>query len=947
MNIQFESYDNEELTLIFRDLSQNENLDVKKLFDQYKKDEKFRKKKHISKADKIIIENKENKEKKLILRDDERLEYYKNLTTLSSNILEELSDFKTKIGKDKMKMKILNIAYRQDNKPLITNLYLQLLSDKYNCKEDEKLMNKINPIMLKMDYKTMQFEKLSNELTPLDFYNDYKKELDNWQIQTLKNIDAGISTLVCAPTSCGKTWLSIYPGISGKRVLFIVPTVALVYQVSSLFVKFGAEVFVVCPDFTYGNISNNVIVGTPKDIEDKLPVLGLEYDIVVFDEIHNLINKEFGNYYERLIKVLKNNTYLALSATIGNPEKLKNWFSEIKDENIDLIIYSTRFLNLQRHVFNDNKLTKIHPMSCLEKKDINAKFLMNNLPMTPYDCVSLYNTLNRYFEDSLGNISVKDVFPEDNKRLSLNDARKYEKILKEKLIELSNDNKIEEIIKDYHIDANDNQNEVNLYNLFKEIKVNNLTPCIVFQQNTVYCKDIFSKLVGYLEKLEALNYPYHYANLEFIQENFMQGEIDLKKYKSNIKLPPDFMGNAQLAIEEKLKNKWIQITNDFETKYTKNYERQISLIKKSDVTPKVKKIQIKNLTKEFKDFTNNIALKFTDVFQKHPEFCLNMSSPMTADQIRSIRRSIKNKLGIKVSYTNVFMQGLKRGIGIYTTDMPPVYNMIVQSLAQNGKLGFVIADVSLALGINMPFRSTCILGYKDSREFELYNYLQMIGRSGRRGLDREGHIIYGNVNWKKLMKGELSEITSKYENIDNYGVIETISPSFQNHSSVYNNILDSDFNRSNIKIRTDYYNDDTKNILLWKLRDYNDSTRYFIDNLLKIEMDYRIDVNHKSITVLARFLGLLFISNIRDNKLLYGDYSNSFSRYTSAVLNKNKIIEEEYDNFKLLKELLLIIKNMHNVLITDNSKYYQFICLHLQKLFNTYKFIIFNSNGLN
>ena len=109
MNIQFESYDNEELTLIFRDLSQNENLDVKKLFDQYKKDEKFRKKKHISKADKIIIENKENKEKKLILRDDERLEYYKNLTTLSSNILEELSDFKTRIGKDKMKMKILNI----------------------------------------------------------------------------------------------------------------------------------------------------------------------------------------------------------------------------------------------------------------------------------------------------------------------------------------------------------------------------------------------------------------------------------------------------------------------------------------------------------------------------------------------------------------------------------------------------------------------------------------------------------------------------------------------------------------------------------------------------------------------------------------------------------------------------------------------------------------------
>ena len=67
----------------------------------------------------------------------------------------------------------------------------------------------------------MQFEKLSNELYPLDFYNEYEKKLDKWQIEVLKNIDNNISNLVCAPTSCGKTWLAIYPGICGKRVLFI------------------------------------------------------------------------------------------------------------------------------------------------------------------------------------------------------------------------------------------------------------------------------------------------------------------------------------------------------------------------------------------------------------------------------------------------------------------------------------------------------------------------------------------------------------------------------------------------------------------------------------------------------------------------------------------------------------------------------------------------------
>lgn len=946
MSIQFESYDNDELTIIFRDLSETENLDVRKLFDIYKKSEKMRKKK-ITKADIIIKENIQNKENQLVIRDKERLGYYEELKSLYPNILDELKVFKTKFGKDKMKMKILNLAHKFDNKYLLINLYLQLLADSYSSKDEDKLMKKVNVIMSKMDYKTMQFEKLSNELSPLDFYNDYEKKLDKWQINTLENIDDGNSTLVCAPTSCGKTWLSIYPGLSGKKVLFIVPTVALVYQVSSLFIKFGADVFVICPDFTYGSVNNNVIVGTPKDIEDKLPVLGKKYDIVVFDEIHNLINKQFGNYYERLIKILKDNTFLALSATIGNPNKLKQWFENIKGTKMDLIVYSTRFLNLQRHLFSNNKLNKIHPMSCLNKEDFTKQFLMNNLPMTPYDCVALYNTLHKYYGDLLDNLSVPNIFKEDNKRLSLDDARYYESLLKDKLIELRDDVKMDDIIKDYKIDDDCTNQEVNLYNLFKEIKSNNLIPCIVFQQNTVYCKDIFSNLVGYLEKLEILNYPYHYSNLEYTQENYLQGEIELKRYKDNIKLPQDFQGNTQLAIEEKMKNKWIQITNDFETKYTKNYERQIALIKKSNVSDKIKKAQIKNLSREFKNFTDNIALKYTDVFQKHQEFCLNTSSPMTANQIRTIRRTIKSKLKIKVSYTNVFMQGLKRGIGIYTADMPPVYNMIVQSLAQNGKLGFVIADVSLALGINMPFRSTCILGYKDSVNFDIYNYIQMIGRSGRRGLDSEGHIIYGNVDWKYLMKGELSEITSEYNNIENYGVLNLLNTDFSNSNDIYKNLLDKSVDISMINIKDKYYNDSTKDILLWKLREYNDSTRFLIDNILSIELNYRKKVNYSSITELARFLGLLFISSITDKKVLYSDYNNNFSNYILEVLNKNKIIENDYKHFKMLKQLIMIVKNIHNVLNSDSNKYYQFICNHLENLFNTYKFIIFNSNGLN
>ena len=130
-------------------------------------------------------------------------------------------------------------------------------------------------------------------------------------------------------------------------------------------------------------------------------------------------------------------------------------------------------------------------------------------------------------------------------------------------------------------------------------------------------------------------------------------------------------------------------------------------------------------------------------------------------------------------------KGLKRGIGIYTVDMPPAYNMIVQSLAQNGKLGFVIADVSLALGINMPLDLHVFWDIKIQTDFDVYNYLQMIGRSGRRGQDREGHIIYGNVDWKNLMKGELSSIDSNYQNIENYHILSKLNTSFVKTMIVY------------------------------------------------------------------------------------------------------------------------------------------------------------------
>jgi len=961
--LYFSSYSDSEINIILRDLGESENLNVKDLLTKHDKQKKTcsKKKTKLSKKELIIQKNKLKKGDKLNKRDDERLGYYANLHRFDASLFNELPNFETDSGKLKMKLKLLKLAYDKSMTKHVINLYLQVLRDEYESKSDKKLIKRITKFMNKIDYKKLQFKELSNELSPLDFYNDYEKSLDSWQLKVLKYIDNGDSVLITAPTSCGKTWLSLYPGIKGKKVLFLVPTDALVFQVSSMFAKFATIPMMITDDWCYGT-NTNIVVGTPESIEDKLPALGNDFDVVVFDEIHNLNNLNLSQYYERLIKIFADKQILALSATIGDAPKLLKWLQKINEKKFKLVTYTTRFLNLQRQLFMNNKLVKLHPMSCLSLTDINRHYLMNNLPMTPYDCVQLYEALYEILPDKMNGLDVKEVFSGNNRRLSLDNAREYEVLLKNKLLELteSNSTEIIKILDKFKIDDSDNK-EANLYALFKEIKEKNLIPCIVFQQNTSYCKEIYSKLVHYLEKLEELNYPYYYDNLEYRQKCFLASEKEIKKFRATIKLPKDITNPVQF-MDDKIETKREELNAKFLENYIKNIDRKIKTLQKSNADAKIINIQVTNLKKELQEFISNPKLKYIDVFQKHKDFCLNYENPMSAEKIREIKRTIQSKLGINVTYTNAFMQGLKRGIGIYTKHMPPVYNMTVQRLAQNGELGFVVADERLALGINMPFRSTCILGYKDSKTFDTHTYLQMIGRAGRRGKDCEGHNIFANVDWRMLMKSELSEIQSKYKHIENYNVLAKFTDNFSHTvGNIFkykmnekrdesNNISSLPINdkfyskkilvrKDSVKDITDEYEiipDGVLNAILWKLRIYNKEGKKLCDNLFNLNNEFRISTDHNTIKKLTNIIMNIIHPDSKDNK----DKLNN-------IIRLSKLVENSYEEYMIVYEFMKIIKTIYNSLINDIDNNYKFLNIHLKYTFHFFKTIIFNSNDLN
>jgi len=995
----------EALSILFRDLAIGEDLNVKSLFEDHKKsieikpiDEKKSsgsKKKESGKKEKIIASSKSTKANELIEEDLTLLSQYEKLGDVTTEVLDEIKYFKTAYGRERMKMHLLNIAYQNKQYEMMVNLYLQILGARSletpfekelreNSKsyaDDEKTMSRMHKQLMNMDYKTIQFRDLADQLSPLDFYNRFKKTLEPWQIDVMTRIENRMSTIVCAPTSSGKTWFGQLSGLLGQETLFIVPTKPLVYQVASVFNKFGVSVSIITDDLIKYNPKSTVVIGTPKDIEDNLLIACQETRLIkngrgiyeeqqvikkykieksqfkfcVFDEIHNLDNI-YGDAYERIIKLFAGIPFLALSATINNAEKLQTWFQKVSGLEVGLIRHTTRFLNLQRHLFN-GKLNKIHPLECLTIDDINETFLKTNFPMTPNDSISLFEELTNFYpKERVKHLKPETVFPESNQRLSLEDARIYEGLIKAELVKLKEEYPeiTLQLLEKYKPkeDTTDIPEEKRLmieenaiYNMFREIKRSEMTPAIAFHMNTENCLNLYKNMIKKLEKLELVNYPFHYENQKFLSDFYKGHLAHMSEYKSSFSKDKkkkdgeskegvevsEYDKKASMKkldkkdhgdeLEKAIEREEGKQLNRLKEEMTNRMKIQLETIMESEANEKVKKVQINNLKKDYNEWFKAPCIGFVDEWAKHPDFVLNSRNPMAGDAIRNIRRQLRSE-GLEIEYTNIYLQGLKRGVGIYCKDLPSPYNRMVQSLAQNGQLGFVISDETLALGINMPFRSCIILGYNGNTEFTRLIYEQMIGRAGRRGKDVEGHIVYYNVDWKKLMKGELANIQGCNVYLPNYPVIETImnddefsvEPVLTNYLSGEEN--DYKYNR--------YSYDEKKKVdlwLMWKLRYYGNSVNNFLKQMNNLTILHK-DSKDSSKSIILPLISLCFIEQQElrtltsfvkeDIKLSEGISPSGFTIELMEGIRNNRLEISCYDNYRKYIEVMGIIKEIVN-----------------------------------
>jgi hypothetical protein len=933
VSLQWEAHNPETFNVFIRDLSQGSKVNLKWMIEDLESRDleshdvknivKHKvKKKIVKKKDLIIQEQTKIRDKKRDQDDLQKLDFlFRNLT--DENIYDSFNLLKTSKGKQTYKLKLLcHFISKQKHKSIgvdymshILNIYFNLKygEEQYLLDSDEyiKVSRKLDKRLANYDYKTYMMKELGHLLPPLNFWSRGMYKLDDWQINVISYIKNKKSVLVRAPTSAGKTFVAQATGILHKKILYVCPAKPVAYQVGANFVKMGYKVHYLVENM--GHLSydsrTNIFVGTPDIIEKYLPKIGTDFDYAVFDEIHNM-NHSIA--YENIIKLVRCN-FLALSATIENIDYLNGIFHRIHPhKEIKYVEYKKRFINQQRWSFND-ELHKIHPISCLDVSDFKS---FENISFTPNDCIVLYEALEEELDnDDLVESLNPDTYFKNDKLLTLDDTKEYEQFMKGKLEELyqSYPDAINTIITKFQI-TKPKTDLSDIIPFFRECKKEDLLPMLYFHTEERISHEIALKVYQDLQDQEEYHYPFHYDILEKKDELYKKYLEKREVYSDSIKI------KTKDAINEKSEkmNKYDKEQRD---KYISDmrvfYERCIDKC----VSLENSKIKTRNLRSELSEFIMNPDFRGQDIFKKHPDYCFMRGEPMSGPEIKNIRREIKNTVGSTIAYENPIFQLLKRGIGLYISSMPNEYNWILQRLMSEKKLGIVISDRTLCLGIDLPIRSVALSGYKGSH-YTTSDYLQMSGRAGRRGHDNQGNIIFHGIpNYLDLMKGNLPKLVGSNTKLgESYSIIKDINKNIKTDHLSWR--IDSDTNDLKdlsipIKIQK----------LAWALRYYKDSIK-FLNEMNKMEKKIFIQEEDDREYWFYRYI-IKGLFDLDEDKYL-------------MIYKKNKI--EEYEINDILPNLIQIA-SVHQSIVNSLDNTFMITKKNSEIIFQNLKTLIYKYRG--
>ncbi|KAF4466491.1 dead deah box helicase [Fusarium albosuccineum] len=583
-------------------------------------------------------------------------------------------------------------------------------------------------------------------------------EPDAWQRDVLDSIDANESLLVVAPTSAGKTFISFY---AMKKVLeesddgvlvYVAPTKALVNQIAaeieSRFSKNfrmqeGKSVWAIhTRDYRINNPARcQVLVTVPHMLQIMLlaptnanspTAWSRRVKRIIFDEVHCIGQADDGVVWEQLL-LLAPCPIIALSATVGNPDELKDWLAMSqarKGYKMKMIVHGVRYSDLrkfiyeppQNFVFKELSKPPRLPVPGLDEGDSvspHFKFMLtcyrnraalDDVNLEARDCLTLWNHMKKTFpQDLLGNQDELDPLKALPEIVEKSHITKWEKDLKKKLKEAMENPEspfyaLQESIdpstqekataKVQHRASSDRVDHVaRLFSLACELHAQDALPALVFNYDRFECEMAVKSILSKLKDAETA-----FKESDAAWQQKLRDFDQWKKQKAN-------------ARETRLSNN------------SKAEERNLS---KLEVARQEASIEIS----PWESF--------------NPEAPLDQFNFAGA---KAMQQKEFDDLVFSLDANKVqpwLVDALRRGLGVHHAGMNRQYRQIVEMLFRKGYLRLVVATGTLALGINMPCKTVVFSG--DSVFLSPQNYRQASGRAGRRGFDLLGNVVFNGIN---------------------------------------------------------------------------------------------------------------------------------------------------------------------------------------------------------
>ncbi|NWR68867.1 DDX60 helicase, partial [Centropus unirufus] len=596
---------------------------------------------------------------------------------------------------------------------------------------------------------------------------------DTWQRELLDAVDNNESAVIVAPTSSGKTYASYYcmekvlKNSNDGVVVYVAPTKALVNQVAgtiySQFTKILPDGLAVCGVFTrdYCNdvMNSQILVTVPQCLEilmlsPRSQKWTRRIQYVIFDEVHCLGGEIGAEVWEHLLVTIRC-PFLALSATVSNPEHLTEWLKSVKrywqhaediieesstnsEKNlmrkckvkskvqkksyrVRLVLYEERYNDLKKYVCslrgNDFVIEHCHPCAALTVNHIENYDIPSDLSLSPQESIQLYDTMVKVWQEWP---RAQELDPEEfvsfkNKVvIKKGDVRKYERELKKELskwIELGQRKKVNELLehlKPKPVDCSEEKKWRYFASFVEKLHEMDKLPAIFFIFNVVSveraAKNVFLNL---LKKQESLQDPNSEREKERLRDELRKVEKMLSKF------PPDTKKLSSTKMENK-----VQL-----------------LTKKKKLEVKLKKL---SATPSEYTYADPKAVD-KDTLEK------------IFHRLRFERRGDQQKMMAQ------------KGIGYHHGSMTAKERQVVEMLFRLGYIKVVTATSTLALGINMPCKS--VVFAEDSVYLDALNYRQMSGRAGRRGQDMNGNVFFYDIPLPKverLIKSNVPQLKGQF-----------------------------------------------------------------------------------------------------------------------------------------------------------------------------------------